>query len=177
VEQLKQEVKDLRERNKGLKEDLYRVAYNGSIGRATLKELNKDTDSQVVSFTTWNKFLERESIWLPQKQSAEPNILKKAYLDTEVGGRKITLVAVSTDKGVYVGHSICMPADEYSKELSRKISLGRAMSKNRLGEHTIDNGLTKEYSVLKGICMSYSNKVKSEPEKYIKGFKKKEQKE
>jgi len=70
---------------------------------------------------------------------------------------------------VSVGMSICMPEDEYDKDLGKKIAEGKAMKNSVLS--FITKGRVSKY-IIKSILAGIEQDVKNNPGEYIGYFKK-----
>lgn len=101
--------------------------------------------------------------------------MKKAFHTFELKTRKVTLAVVTEGSYTRVGYSVCMPEDKFNETMARRISEGRALSKNNLKtyffSHHTNYELSENYSILKQIAIIWENKIKEHPTHYIKGIK------
>lgn len=99
--------------------------------------------------------------------------MKKLFHTFEINNRQVTIAVVPNIEQpelITVGYSVCMPQDVFDEELSKKISEGRAHSKNALFSYNLDNELMVDYSVLKIIAAKVEKKVRKNPD-LIKGLR------
>lgn len=131
------------------------VVDQGDVGHL-FTSVRHATKKEIKQFKNQNKM----------KTKKQPNIVgktKKAFHTFELEGRKVTIGVLGNGHNVVVGYSICHPDDEFNQELARKISIGRAESKNNLESYYLNNGLATDYGVLKSIAHRWERTIKEDP--------------
>ena len=120
--------------------------------------------------TTLKKILKESQRQIKTKKKSK---MKKLFHTFEINNRQVTIAVVPNleQSGVItVGYSVCMPQDVFDEELSKKISEGRAYSKNALFSYNLDEELMSDYSILKMIATRVEKKVRENPD-LIKGLR------
>lgn len=166
-----------------MKDDMV-VSYAMMIGNCDryMKEKERQEPIRMANINKNNMDEWLEKIWKPLNKHCKDEIIDKTrkettyYHDFDFEGRVITLcvlTSVGITNTIWTGYSVKLPQDTHNRELSKKISKGRAQMKTSLTanyEYTMSNRLAVNKTALKAVAEDVERRIRK-GELKIKGIR------